>query len=269
MVRTKAGSVRRCVCPNLHAVPRDHLHAVPRDHRRWIATLAEAVLEGPQGQPAHAAGAEMVVVHDVFLDEVGLVSMSVPKPSAMFLDLAETHASRAVRLRPKLASQIRPIKYGQPDSSNRRFSNEQLVFDFLQEAMAAVLLTYTALDNAANEAMPGDFSMADAAGNTVERAQIEGHWGITKRLSLVLPATTGKPSIELARPDIWSTLETLKRLRDDLGHVHYDQSYTAPGQDSREGLFSRLFAADLRGLIGAVQETIEHYSPQLLLGGAQ
>jgi hypothetical protein len=130
-----------------------------------------------KAQPAHAAGAEMVVVHDVFLDEVGLVSMSVPKPSAMFLDLAETQASRAVRLRPKLASQIRPIKYGQPDSSNRRFSNEQLVFDFLQEAMAAVLLTYTALDNATNEAMPGDFSMADAAGNTVDRAQIEGHWG--------------------------------------------------------------------------------------------
>ena len=35
-------------------------------------------------------------------------------------------------------------------------------------------------------------------------------------------------------------LETLKQLRDDLGHVHYDQSYTAPGQDPREGLFSRL-----------------------------
>jgi hypothetical protein len=55
MVRTKAGSVRRCVCPNLHAVPRDHLHAVPRDHRRWIATLAEAVPEGPQG-PASPRG---------------------------------------------------------------------------------------------------------------------------------------------------------------------------------------------------------------------
>lgn len=224
-----------------------------------MLVLGEAIPQGPQGQPAHAAGAELVAVHDVFLDEAGLVSMPVPKPSAMLLDLAEAHAKRASRLRPTLVGQIRPIKYSQPDSSNQRFSNEQLVFDFLQEAMAAVLLTYTALDNAANEAMPADFSMADAKGNIVHRTQIEGRWGIFLRLTRALPAITGKPNIETARPDIWSTLETLKKLRDDLGHIHYDQSYTAPGQDPREGLFSRLFAADLRGLISAVEETLEHY----------
>lgn len=186
--------------------------------------------------------------------------MPVPKPSAMFLDLAEINARRAARLRPRLASQIKSIKYGQPGSSNRRFSNVQLVFDYLQEAMGAVLLTYTALDNAANETMPANFSMPDAAGNIVNRSQIEGHWGIAKRLTLVLPMITGKPSIETAKPGIWSTLQTLKQLRDDLGHVHYDQCYTAPGQDPKEGLFSRLFAADLHEFIDAVQRTIGHYS---------
>ena len=183
--RCKADGACRCSCSSLHVVP--------RNHRRWTAILAEAVPEGPQGQPAHAAGAELVVVHDVFLDEAGLVSMPVPKPSAMFLDVAEAHAKRAVRLRPRLAGQIRPIKYSQANSSNQCFSNEQLVFDFLQEAMAAVLLTYTALDNAVNEPMPADFAMADASGSIVHRAQIEGRWGIAKRLTLVLPAITGKP----------------------------------------------------------------------------
>jgi hypothetical protein len=204
-----------------------------------------------------------VVVHDVYLDEVGMVSMPVPKPSAMFLDLAEAHARRALRIRPSLAGQIRPIRWGQPRSSNQQFSNVQLVFDYLQEAMAAVLLTYTALDNAANEAMPADFSMKDAGGAIVHRPQIEGHWGIAKRLTLVLPVITGKPSIETARPGTWSILQILKQLRDDLGHVHYDQSYTALGQDPRQGLFSRLFAADLRGFISAVQEAMDHYSQQL------
>lgn len=189
-----------------------------------------------------------------------MVSMPVPKPSAMFLDLAETHAKRAVRLRPRLARQLKPIRWGQPASSNRQFSDVQLVFDYLQEAMAGILLAFTAIDNAANEAMPADFSMLDAGGAIVGRSQIEGRWGLAKRLALVLPVITGKPSIETAKPGIWLTLETLKRLRDDLGHVHYDQSYTAPGQDPREGLFSRLFAVDLLELISAVKGTIDYYS---------
>lgn len=167
--RTKLGGAHRSVCSSLRAVP--------RDHRRWTFTLAETVPEGPQRQPAHAAGAEMVVVHDLYLDEVGMVSMPVPKPSAMFLDLAEAHATRAQQIRPSLAGQIIPIRWGQPGSANQHFSNVELVFDYLQEAMAAVLLTYTALDNAANEAMPADFSMPDASGARVHRAQIEGHWG--------------------------------------------------------------------------------------------
>jgi hypothetical protein len=178
----------------------------------------------------------------------------------MFLDLAETHAKKAARLRPQLARQLNPIRWGQPDSSNRAFSDIQLVFDYLQEAMAAILLTYTTIDNAANEAMPAEFSMPDASGAIVGRSQIEGRWGLGKRLGLVLPTITGKPSIETVKPGLWSTLETLKQLRDDLGHVHYDQSYTAPGQDPRQGLFSRLFAADLLGFISAVQETIDYYS---------
>jgi hypothetical protein len=134
------------------------------------------------------------------------------------------------------------------------------LFDFLQDAMAAVVLTHTALDNFANESMPENFSMADAAGTSVHRKQIEGYWGLPKRLTLVLPAITGKPDIETEKPGVWSTLEILKELRDDIGHVHYEQGYTAPGQDPRESVFSRLFAADLLGFITAVQETMEYYS---------
>ena len=189
--------------------------------------------------------------------------MPVPKPSAMFLDLAEAHAAEAIRICPCLAGEIRPLKWSQPGSSNQIFADVKLVFDFLQEAMATVLLAYTALDNAANEAIPADFSMADAAGAIVGRVQIEGVLEHIQTPHLVLPAITGKPSIETADPVIWSYLRNLKQLRDDIGHVHYDQSYTAPGLNPQQGLFSRLFAADLRGYIGAVEGAIDHYSPQM------
>jgi hypothetical protein len=48
----------------------------------------------------------------------------------------------------------------------------------------------------------------------------------------------------------------LKQLRDAIGHVHYEQGYTTPGEDPRKGLFSRLFAADLLGFVTAVQKTM-------------
>jgi hypothetical protein len=53
------------------------------------------------------------------------------------------------------------------------FSNEDLVFEFLQEAFGAVLLLHTSLDNYASEAMPETFEMPDDAGQLIGRKQIE------------------------------------------------------------------------------------------------
>lgn len=58
--------------------------------------------------------------------------------------------------------------------------------------------------------------MTDTAGSMVGRAQIEGYWGIGKRLNSVLPIITAKPSIETAKPQVWTALETLKKMRDHL-----------------------------------------------------
>ena len=113
------------------------------ERRRWITTLAEPVRPGPTGQPSHAAGAELAVIHLVVLPEIGRVSMTVPRPSAMLLDLAEPHVMRAVRFRQQLPRQIKRGRWIQP-WFELGFSNEPLVYDFLQEAMGSVLLLHTA-----------------------------------------------------------------------------------------------------------------------------
>jgi hypothetical protein len=64
----------------------------------------------------------------------------------MLLDLAEPHVKRAVRLRQQLPQQIKRGRWIQP-GFELGFSNEPLVYDFLQEAMGSVLLLHTALDN--------------------------------------------------------------------------------------------------------------------------
>jgi hypothetical protein len=129
--------------------------------------------------------------------------------------------------------------------------------------MAAVVLAHTAIDNFANESIPGSFSFLDSAGSLVSRTQIEGNWGLLRRLTQILPAITGKPSIEIDKPEVWSRLVILKHLRDDISHLHFDQGYTADGQDPRQGLFSKLFAADLLNFSYAVQRTMEYYAQQI------
>jgi hypothetical protein len=70
---------------------------------------------------------------------------------------------------------------------------------------------------------------------------------------------SGKPSIETADPEVWSALETLRDLRNSIEHIHLDETYTRPGDDPAEGLYSRLMAADLLSLSAAVESTMEYY----------
>lgn len=229
-----------------------------RERRRWTTTLAADVPTGPQGQPAHKAGATVAVVHLVALPEVGNVSMTVPRPSAIALDAAEKHVKRAMRLRKQLAGQTKRGRWIQ-NGHEVGFSNEELVYDFLEEASSAVILMHTALDNFANEQLPADFTFVMPGGQTVDRAQIEGHMSLPRRLDEVLPNVVGVVSIKSAEPASWDLLSTLKSLRDDLGHVHLEQTYSGANEDPSESVWSRLLAVDLEELMAAVEKAISHY----------
>lgn len=140
------------------------------------------------------------------------------------------------------------------------FSNESLLYDLLQEAMAGILVLHAALDRIANEALPATFSMKDSSGHVHTRTEIEGNWGLPKRLTTVLPEITGKTSLEQARPGIWEHLTRLKELRDGVGHVHYDVTYAQYGDDPSKSLYSQLLAVDLMELLHAVEMAIKYYT---------
>ena len=133
------------------------------DPRRWVTTLAADVPAGPQGQPSHKAGAEVVVLQVIPVPQVGNVSISVPRTSVLLLNQAGSHLKRAVRLRSKLPGQTRVPRWTQP-GIDRYIPNEDLVFDFFEEAMAGIELAHTALDNYAKECIPADFVYTDDGG---------------------------------------------------------------------------------------------------------
>jgi hypothetical protein len=231
-----------------------------RDKYRFKAILGGAIPQGPQGQPAHEDGATILVIHRVHLAEVGNVSMTVARPSSCLLNAAEAHVKRGARLRTQLPKQMGGGGWIQP-GHELRFTNEDLVYDYLSEAMAAVLLMYTALDGFANENLPADVVATDSKGNKTDRAQIEGYWSLQKRLDLILPQVIGKPSFRIEHPGAWADLTKLKELRDDIGHQHLEDYFSRPEDDPSENAFSRLLAADLKGFLASVDFAIEYYTP--------
>src|SRR5438552_2482148 len=106
------------------------------DRRRWVSTIAEDIPPGPQGQPAHKAGTKIYVVQIVDWDPYGKVSFPAPRPSALLLEVAGRHASRADRLQKSLPRQMTDRGWMQP-VSDHRFTNEEAIFQFFEEAMAA------------------------------------------------------------------------------------------------------------------------------------
>lgn len=234
------------------------------DPRRWTTRLAAPVPPGPAGQPGHDAGAAVTVSHLVSLPEVGNLSMSVPRASALLLRPALAHLQRAVRLRRQLPNQVVRGKWVQP-GHEFGFSNETLVFDFFEEAMAGVVLAHTAVDNFANECLPQDFEYLDEKGIRHSRELVERTFGLEKRLSRVVSQATGRPNLQADNHRLWERVMELKSLRDDIGHAKLERTYSGPDPSSRveETIYGRLLATDLLEHHRTVVAVAEHYGMSL------
>src|SRR5205814_1687540 len=183
------------------------------DPRRWTSTLATPVPPGPAGQPAHEPGALISVVDLARLPGKGNVSMPVPRASVLLLRQAEKHLRRPQKLRGQLGAQVVSRQWTQP-GFEQTFSNEELLFDFFEEAMSGIVLAHAALDNFANESLPSEFVFTDEKGKMWTREDIERRMALEKRLRAVLNSATGRPSVALAKPDLFERAMAIKDLRD-------------------------------------------------------
>jgi hypothetical protein len=98
--------------------------------------------------------------------------------------------------------------------------NEEL--DLMSDLAAAVLFSYAALEGLGNltieELDPAAIVEVERDGKTIEvsRGRMEHTLSVWEKLSLVVPAFTGKPSI--AGTALWDRLMRLRRLHDALVH---------------------------------------------------
>lgn len=184
---------------------------MPRDRRLAVTTLAQDVPPGPQGQPGHKAGTEVILVEAVQVDGLGGVSFSTPRPSELLLHEARADLKRAVRLRSRSLSQTARAQWTQP-GIEFGFTNVPLLFDFFGTAMSGVMLTHAAVDARLNEFFTEPILHE---GQSVSVEQIQGFWSVEKKLGLVA-ADAGLEALEEAVRD---EVRELKELRDMVAHI--------------------------------------------------
>lgn len=229
----------------------------PSHRRRWESTLAENIPTGPQGQPAHAAGSSVTVIMSIALPEVteGGVSISVPSAATMLLRQAEQQLQSAADLRGRLPSTVKRGKWIQ--AGHEYGLDEDLAFDFLEQAMAGVLLAHSALDNFSIELLPENSAYTDPESGAVhDRRWIES-LGVEYRLSRIAAAITGRPNIRTHDTALWARVAALKMLRDDAVHARWETGYSLSGNDTVWGRLLR--DADVRCHGETVAAVMDHY----------
>jgi hypothetical protein len=226
----------------------------PESRRRWIVTSTSSIPAGPAGQPEHPAGTSFSVVLVINWPDRGRVSFSVPRPSALLLEVGSAHLEVAADLRPTLSQHMTDKGFIKP-FSQWTFTNEAVLYEFFQEAMAGIVLTHAALDNFASESIPSGFVLTDGT-EALDRAQLEQK-GILFRLSRALSTALGKPNIMTDRPDLWERVLHLKGLRDEIAHVRDPNTYSIEEADTTT--FAKLIREGLEAPVRTVNDVIDHY----------
>ena len=242
-------------------VPKPRKRAQRRDPRRRAETTLAAPLPAAGGAPAHDVGALIVLSLEATVPGVGRFTFSAPSAAQLLLTAARQRAKDADTLRVRVFRKRRMVPSPRGLAPSLR---EPDVFPFLQAAMAAVILGYTALETLTTETLPDDFSIPDPkTGKELSREAVEGR-GLELRLSAVMARHTGRPNLMTDNPRLWSQCLRLKTLREALGHLKAARAF-APSSATATGPPDTVWADLLsvqsyeKDVIEVVQAVMDHY----------
>ncbi len=242
------------------AKPRKPRHST--DRRRRAETTLAAAVPAAGTAPAHEAGSGAVLALQADLPDIGRVNFSAPRAAQLVLTAAMQRAREADALRGRM---IRNRQSALTPAGRQHLLRDRELFPFLQAAMAAVILAFTALDNFTTETIPSDFSIAHPkTGRQLGRDAVEGT-GLELRLSAVMATLTGRNNLMSAEPDLWAKCMRLKERREALGHLKASQAFTPASMDAPDEVPSTIWA-DLLSILSyeeevvqVVQDAMDHY----------
>lgn len=214
-----------------------------RDWRiHGIALTAEDFVT-PDGKKMKA-GSVVEMAGFVQLDKE-VISFPVPNPVALYISLARKAGTKG-------KAAIKLLKHLEPSSGQfKRLKNEdeEIFFDGIEQLVACVIFSYSALEAFANISLPNEFSYQRPRGDkkcteVFSRDQVERYLSLSEKLDKLLPQV-----FDIVSPkgtSSWQKFVDLQRLRDRFVHLKFDDWQSVSKLDNLSAtIWTQLLATDV------------------------
>ncbi|WEZ84565.1 hypothetical protein P6U16_08325 [Rhizobium sp. 32-5/1] len=198
-----------------------------------------------------------------------IVSFGLPSAPALFLDLA----AAAHRRRTAIDLNKEFVVHTAPQGVFPE--NQTGLFDFLQEMSAEIVMSFSAIEAFANEAIPKDFPFSvtkrDGSTELLSGVDLQRQVSLDEKIAVVLPSALGIKSPRGKRP--WENYRKLKAIRDRLVHLKMiDRKASGPEDQTIWGSLienrNQNFALVALSIIGVFSEALQNRRWYKLADGA-
>ena len=185
-----------------------------------------------------------------------VVSFGLPSGPGLLLHLAHQAFTRVQRVEPRSFFRSHPNGMW-PDSQGP-------LFDYLENCIAHVVFSFTAIEAFANEVIPESFTYTtqhNGATEVLAKPDIERRIGLDEKLHAILPNVFSMPSPKGRKT--WEKYRALKRLRDRLVHLKaVDRQPSGPENETVWGTLlkthGRAWCDDAHSVIGYFRPGVEN-----------
>ena len=214
----------------------------------WETTLAKDIPPGPQGQPAHKAGAVVALLNEVVTNRLGEFLLTTPNPVCFYLDLAEKHIRRREEFIQELNLSKKMVRL---KKDFRRF-DENSLYEMFETAIVVPIFLYTALEAFSNQLIPTNYTYLSNKG-VLNKTDIEKSFSLDNKFKKIIDKEENK---KLCKTGMWPLLLEIKKLRDELVHLK------TRGQEKTEAynhIYSKLIDSDFEKWQQACIDIIKYY----------
>jgi len=247
----------------------EHPHIAGRDHRLQAVTTLAAPYYSPSGE-VHPVGTPIQIQGYVQVRNY-LVGTQFPNAPALYLSFARKAGAEGKRLAEQTLGLLRPADVGR--TVHLIDETEGSFFDALENLLACVIFSYSALECFANEALPDDvehsvLNRRTQVSEKYGKGEIERWLGLDAKLHEVLPTVFKVKSPKGTA--LWRDYRALSSLRDRCVHLK-SHDWRKPPKPA-DNLWSDLLAPIVSTLPNKAARLIAHYYPTeqprwLLKGG--
>ena len=174
--------------------------------------------------------------------------LGIPHPSAIFLSIAYRSHHAAISLCERAM--------GSPEGRN--YLSDALAFDCIENAVAAIIFAFAALEAFANGEIPDSYVYhEDRNGIPIpfSKEQIERSVNLSTKLDAILPDIFGVPTPKGSA--LWRDFVEIKRLRDRI--IHMKSADRRDLVTDQKSIWRSLFRPDLPCFPYTAKKMMEHF----------